>query len=540
MLPLILSINYIIKNLNLTRVLVVRFLFYLLIPSFISITNAQSFEVYADNNLIKVNEQNDNPLDLGLSTYKFSRITYTGKPISINIKVTDFEFKENDWSISPKRYKIEGTKSGNSLSFSIDRLGYIVVIFRQNQDFTKRIVLLIEKPDQIPNNIVDIIDIYGVDNSGHKNETKKIQRALDEISGSGKVLYFPPGTYKTFMLKFKSNSHIHLDKNARILADPTSLSPYISFEKSGLESFILIKDVENLEISGLGIFDGNGTEILSKYDDELKTIAQNQHTGVRLLLIYRSQNIKFNGVLLKDSVRWNTHVLQSNNVSFNRCKLLNNPTESDLLGSLDGWDPDSSKNILIENSFGWAGDDAVAVKCTGKLNDQFMVRNAENITVRGNVFLTKKSGLKIGTETFCSQMQNIVFENNDIIESDRVMGINVRDGAIVQDVVFRNNHAELCFPDRKQNGMNFYITKRDKNISELGKIQKVIIENCSFDIAFPKKFAFFRHYPETAKTDLSVSFENLVVAGEKVEILNPNFFDFSKNNAQMIFNDLKP
>ena len=141
--------------------------------------------------------------------------------------------------------------------------------------------------------------------------------------------------------------------------------------------------------------------------------------------------------MLKDSVRWNTHVLQSNNVSFNRCKLLNNPTESDLLGSLDGWDPDSSKNILIENSFGWAGDDAVAVKCTGKLNDQFMVRNAENITVRGNVFLTKKSGLKIGTETFCSQMQNIVFENNDIIESDRVMGINVRDGAIVQDVVFR-------------------------------------------------------------------------------------------------------
>ena len=120
------------------------------------------------------------------------------------------------------------------------------------------------------------------------------------------------------------------------------------------------------------------------------------------------------------------------------------------------------------------------------------------------------------------------------------MGINVRDGAIVQDVVFRNNHAELCFPDRKQNGMNFYITKRNKNISELGKIQKVIIENCSFDIAFPKKFAFFRHYPETAKTDLSVSFENLVVAGEKVEILNPNFFDFSKNNAQMIFNDLKP
>ena len=27
-------------------------------------------------------------------------------------------------------------------------------------------------------------------------------------------------------------------------------------------------------------------------------------------------------------------------------------------------------------------------------------------------------------------MQNIIFEKNDIIESDRVMGINVRDGAL--------------------------------------------------------------------------------------------------------------
>jgi len=74
----------------------------------------------------------------------------------------------------------------------------------------------------------------------------------------------------------------------------------------------------------------------------------------------------------------------------------------------------------------------------------------------------------------------------------------------------------------------------------LGKIQKVIIENCSFDMAFPKKFAFFRHYPETLETDLGIIFKNLIVAGEKVENLNPKFFDLSKNNSQLIFKDLKP
>jgi hypothetical protein len=219
---------------------------------------------------------------------------------------------------------------------------------------------------------------------------------------------------------------------------------------------------------------------------------------------------------------------------------MNNPIENKLLGSLDGWDPDSSSDILIESCFGWAGDDTIAIKCTGYGSPFGKVPNAENITVRDNVFLTKKSGLKIGTETYCSFMQDIVFEDNDIIESDRVMGINVRDGAVVRDVVFKNNHAEFNFPDRKQNGMNFYITKRDRNISKLGKIQKVIIENCSFDMAFPKKFAFLRHYSETLKTDLSIIFKNLIVAGEKIEDLNPKFFDLSKNNAQLIFKDFKP
>ena len=533
MLLLISLKNYITKNSNLNKFLVVRFLFFFILLSFISRISGQSFEVYADNNRVEVYEQNDTPLDLGLSAYKFVRIPYNGSSIDINIKVRDFEFKNTDWSISPKRYKIEGTKFGNSLSFSIDRLGYIVVILKQNQDFTKRIVLLFEKPEFIPENRVDIVDTYGVDNTGNKNDTKKIQKALDEISGSRKVLYFPPGVYKTFTLQFRSNSQIYLAKNARILADDSTLSHYISDDETGINRFLLIKNIENLSISGLGTLDGNGTQILAVSQAELpKNIKE-----IRLLFIYNSKNININGVLLKDSARWNTHILKSESVSFRYCKLMNNPIENKLLGSLDGWDPDSSSDILIESCFGWAGDDTVSIKCTGYGSLLSKVPNAENITVRDNVFLTKKSGLKIGTETYCSFMQDIVFEDNDIIESDRVMGINVRDGAVVKDVVFRDNHAEFNFPDRKQNGMNFYITKRDRNISKLGKIQKIIIENCSFDIAFPKKFAFFRHYPETLETDLSIIFKNLIVAGEKVENLNPKFFDLSKNNAQLIFKD---
>jgi hypothetical protein len=509
-----------------------RFFLTILFFSFVVKLNAQSFKVFADDNRVEVFEQNDVPLNLGLSAYKYVRIPYSGRPISIKIESSGFAFDASDWSISPKRNKIKGVKSGNQLSFSVNRLGYVVIRFKPNQDFTKRIVLLFEPPEIIPGKSVNIVDVYGVDNSGKKNETIKIQKALDDISGSGKVLYFPSGIYKTFKLQFRSNSRIHLSKNARILADADSLSSYLSNDETEINHFLLIKDVENLTISGLGILDGNGTQIVAVEHKE----QSKQMGGIRLLLIYRSKNIHFEGILLKDAARWNTHILNSQHIRFRYCKLMNNPVENEYLGSLDGWDPDSSSDVLIENSFGWAGDDTVAIKCTGRGSSPERVVNVERIYVRNNVFLTKKSGLKIGTETFCSLMQNMVFEGNDIIESDRVMGINVRDGAVVKDILFKNNYAEFFYPDRKQMGMNFYITKRDLNTSILGKIQNVIVEDCSFETAFPKKMAFFRHFSETERNDLSVYFKNLFIGGRKIQELTPEFFDLSKNNSDLNFN----
>ena len=185
----------------------------------------------------------------------------------------------------------------------MDRLGYIVIRFSQDQDFKKRLVLLFETPEVIPEKSVNIVDEYGIDNSGQINETSKIQMALNNISGSEKVLYFPPGKYRTNKLEFRSNSHVHLSKNARIIADDKSLISYYSRDKTKINHFILIKDVQNLRISGLGIIDGNGTQItvISHPNESVKKI------DIRLLFIYRSRNVQIEGIILKDAARWNTH-----------------------------------------------------------------------------------------------------------------------------------------------------------------------------------------------------------------------------------------
>ena len=497
----------------------------------INISIAQSFDLHCNGNPNQVHQQNDVPLSYGLNTYKYSRVTYAGNPLSMEVTASGFDFSNVDWDISPHSYGIKGKKKGNKLSFTIDHTGYLVLRFSKDQDFTKRLVIFVEAPEKLPEGeLVDIVKNYQVDNTGSRNETEKIQQAFNEISGSGKVLYFPDGTYKSCMIQIKSNSNIHLAKNARIIADASKLDSYMALGGVGINRFILIDHAQNINITGLGTFDGNGTAVLGINDPE----AVKELEGMRLLFMLNSKNVSFDGILLKDAARWNTHFMGCEDITFRNCKMMNNMINNEYFGSLDGWDPDASRRVLIENCFGWAGDDNVAIKCTGYGNLN-IYNDVEDVTVRGCVFLTKKSALKIGTETRSENFKRIVFEDNDVIEADRVMGINVRDRAKVDDVLFKNIRSEYYFPDRRQMAINIYITRREDNQPWTGKIKNVIIEDCSFEQKFPKKIQISRVESHTVKEDIQVTFKNLTIANKKIKTLDPDYFNLSKCNGVINF-----
>lgn len=510
------------------RVILLRGLFVFVT---IGYSYAQSFDLQCNGKTIQVHEQNDVPLSYELNTYKYSRVTYTGSPLSMEVTTSGFEFSNSDWDISPHSYGIEGVKNGNKLSFTINRTGYLVLRFSLDHDFTKRLVIFVEAPEKLPEGeLVDIVKKYKVDNRGSRNETEKIQHALNEISGSGKVLYFPDGTYKSFMVQIKSNSNIHLARNARIIADASKLDSYMALGGVGINRFIFIENAENIHVTGLGTFDGNGSEVLGMNDPELVK----KLDGMRLLFMLNSKNISFDGIILKDAARWNTHFMGCEDITFSNCKMMNNMVNNEYFGSLDGWDPDASKRVLIENCFGWAGDDNVAIKCTGYGNLN-IYNDVEDITVRGCVFLTKKSALKIGTETRSENFKRIIFEDNDIIEADRVMGINVRDRATVDGVLFKNIRSEYCYPDRRQMAINIYITRREDDQPWTGKIKNVIIEDCSFEQKFPKKIQISRVESHTVKEDIQVTFKNLTIANKKINDLDPHYFNLSKCNGIIEF-----
>ncbi|MEM8894241.1 MAG: glycosyl hydrolase family 28 protein [Bacteroidota bacterium] len=497
------------------------------------IADGQSYRLTSNGKNVEVLEQNTAPLSNGLSTYKYARVTYLGDPLSLEVEAEQFDFGNDDWDISPHSYQIDGHKVGNKLSFTIDRPGYLVIKFSKDpEEFKKRLVIFIEEPINVStdNEIVDIISTYDIDNTGSINETVKIQRALDDISGTDKVLYFGDGVYKTSMLQLKSNSKIHLSKEAVIKADPKDIESYKAKKGEGMNRFIYIANAENIEVSGLGTFDGSGSEILGVTLPK----AGDKRTKVRLMFILRSTNISFDGIVLKDAASWNTHIMGSTNISFKNCKLMNNTMNNDYFGSLDGWDPDASQKVLIEDCFGWAGDDNVAVKCTGSGNLDIL-DDVSDVTVRGCVFMTKKTSLKIGTETRCANYRSVIFEDNDVIEADRVLGVNVRDRAVVSDIVFRNIRSESLFPDRRQMPINVYITRREDDQAYTGKIANVFFEDCTFEMMFPQKIQISRIESHTERTDLNVTFKNLTIAGNRVVSLDPTYFNLDKTNGIIKF-----
>lgn len=410
--------------------------------------------------------------------------------------------------ISPARFNISAAAGKTSASFILPGPGYYVVRINEKH----KLFIFAEPPDNEPAvNIVNIAD-QGIDNKGVRTETLAIQKAINDISGTGKTLLFPAGIYKAGSLSIPSNTSIYLCAGA-ILKAADNISDFDFHDEITPKSFFRIKDAENVTISGRGIIDANGRLLRDKYADTAR---------MRLLLVLKSKNVTVDGIFVRDPGSWNTQILLSENVTVRNVKMLNDIE----LSNTDGFDPDASKNVLIENCFAYCSDDNIAVKITGKSD---YIQDVENITVRGCTFLTKKSSLKVGTESRGEVMKDILFEDNDVIESDRGMALYCSDGATFQNIRYINNRFEDNYPDAKQSWMNFTITKRNPD-SKPGSMIGILVKDCSFEHPFPK-VSEISGFDETHRIVMTI--DNMKVGGircnteKEANIKNKGFADIS-------------
>jgi hypothetical protein len=424
-------------------------------------------------------------------TYHYSNFE-TSSAFSVIIKSEEVI---TDFTVSPAKLNISFKKDEKSASFVLPGPGFYVV--RINK--TQKLFIFADKPEQSSAKAGINVLTLGIDNTGKKIETKAIQKALNEIKGTDRTLYFPAGIYLSGSISIPSDTRIYLEKGA-ILKATDDISQLSFGDKIKPAGFIRIKDALNIEIHGRGIIDGNGTFLRNKYGDSAR---------MRLLLMVNARDICVDGIIIRDPGSWNTHMLKCDKITLTNIKMMNDIE----LSNTDGFDPDASTHVIIENCFAYCSDDNVAIKTTGSSG---YLKNVEDVLVKGNVFLTKKSSLKVGTESRGEIMKDILFENNDVIESDRGMSLYCSDGASYENIRFINNRFEDNYPDAKRSEMNFTVIKRNAN-SKPGQMKDILVKDCSFATSFPK---FSEIYGFDSEHRIQMTIENLQIAGKSCNDLN--------------------
>lgn len=343
--------------------------------------------------------------------------------------------------------------------FALPAAGKLVLTL----DGKERLFLFMEDAslDAVPESAADsLINVltFGADASGQTLSTRAIQNAIDSAP-AGAVVILPPGHYVSGSVHLKSGITLLLQTGALLQASPAPQQ----FEPEQY-AFIVVDHCDGVTIKGGGTIDGSGAFLRNLTAE-----------SGRLLAIRDSHNVRVEGVILRDPRAWNTHVIRAEHVTFQNVKLLNDRHVS----NTDGIDPDSSSHVLIEGSFFYCGDDAVAIKSTN-IDGRF--KDVSDITVRHNIILTHKSALKVGTETHAAEMRNITFAHNEVIECDRGMSIYARDGTHVHSVKFIGNNFETPYRDYEQKLLVFEVKKRNG----LSRISDILIQDTTVHTRWPK------------------------------------------------------
>lgn len=321
-----------------------------------------------------------------------------------------------------------------------------------------------------------IITDYGAvaGNSEFLN-TKAINSAIDicNSKGGGTVI-IPKGTWRTGPVVLKSNVNLRIDEGAILLftTDVTQY-PIVLTRWEGMDCYntspmIYSYGQENIAITGKGTIDGGasradwwgmprlsvvpgkevrGRPLLMEWSEnntpiEKRIMGPADNLRPQLINLYKCKNILIQDLTLTHPAFWTIHPLLCENLTV---KGLTIHTEGAPNG--DGCDPESCKNVLIEDCFFDTGDDCIAIK-SGRNNDGRKWNiPSENIIVRNCRMQNGHGGVVIGSE-ISGGYKNLFVENceMDSPSLDRVIRIKTNNcrGGVIENIYVRNVNVGQC------------------------------------------------------------------------------------------------
>ena len=424
-----------------------------------------------------------------------------------------------------------------SLTKNLLNIGICILLFTASvavamtdEEGWNRLPALLEKiqPPTFPD---EDFDITGFGAKGNENTdcTQAFAKAIEacNTAGGGRVIV-PEGIYLTGAIHLKSNVNLHLKEGAVIsFFTNTDDYPlvYTRFEGTECMNFsplIYAFEQENIAVTGEGTLDGNASnmnwwrwkwtqgpdvKLLCDMGDknipvEQRVFGQGKKLRPNMIQPYRCKNILIEGVTIKNSPMWHIHPVLSENITVRNVKVVGHGPNN------DGCNPESSKNVLIEECYFDTGDDCIAIK-SGRNNDGRRVKvSSENIVVRDCTMKDGHGGVVIGSEVSGSvrnvYAENCVMDSPNLDRGLRIKTNSVR-GGVVENVFMRNvtmqqvKEAALKINYHYQEGDNGDFPPTVRNIFmtnvhsykskypwhirgyDHNKIQNVVLKGCTFE-----------------------------------------------------------
>ena len=287
------------------------------------------------------------------------------------------------------------------------------------------------KPDIFSITDVKYANLIGNVN-GVEDYTDVFRTAIAECTANGGGTVLVPARelpYFTGAILLDDNVNLHVETGATIdffavtAANATAYFPRVLTTFEGIDFYGFANAIyagfkKNIAITGGGTI--TYTNIGSWNGDVDNTIRQwnfgktpvelrdafklGQRINPNLVEIYGCKNVILSGVTLGNAPMWSMNVVMSENV------LVRGMTFRSASSNSDGCNPESSKNVVIENNFFANKDDNIAIKSGRIYNGKLRGQSTEYVIIRNNEF-NQGSGISIGSEAG-GGVNDIFVENN--------------------------------------------------------------------------------------------------------------------------------
>ncbi|OHB64106.1 MAG: hypothetical protein A2168_03530 [Planctomycetes bacterium RBG_13_50_24] len=297
--------------------------------------------------------------------------------------------------------------------------------------------------------VINVLD-HGALGDGSTLNTGAFQKAITTcIEQKGGTILVPAGIYRTGPIELKSNITLRLETGTVLLGSEVVADYEVNGRRRPL---VWAQNAANMMICGSGIIDGRGDTFM--HLDQPRTAANDFERRLtrqgedfmspkfgtsdgpvtygsrpnRLVAFFNCKDITMRDVVLKDAPCWTLNFADCVNVDVDGVKVLNNP----VIPNNDGFHFETCRNVHIANCELICGDDAICVTSVNSRNPGF----CENVTVSNCTMSSRSAGVRLGYGM--NTVRNCVFENLVIRDSNRGIGLFVRQEGSIENVLFNN------------------------------------------------------------------------------------------------------